>query len=44
MSDDLSGEYALSKYRYIDVVDGDPATTLAQVTQGSRSQPEPVAP
>ena len=33
MSDDLSGEYALSKYSYIDVVDGDPATTLAQVTQ-----------
>jgi hypothetical protein len=33
MSDDLSGEYALSKFRYIDVVDGDPLTTLAQVTR-----------
>jgi hypothetical protein len=32
-SDDLSGEYALFKYRHIDAVAGDPATTLAQIIE-----------
>ena len=31
MPDDLSGEYAINKYRHIEPVDGDPATTLGQL-------------
>ena len=31
MPDDLSGEYAIHKYRHIAAVDGDPATTLGQL-------------
>ena len=31
MPDDLSGEYAIHKYRHIKAVDGDPATTLGQL-------------
>ena len=31
MSDDLSGEYAIVKYRHIEAVDADPTTTLGQL-------------
>src|SRR5438105_12297740 len=31
MSDDLSGEYAIIKYRHIEAVDADPAITLGQL-------------
>jgi hypothetical protein len=31
MSDDLSGEYAIHKYRHIEAVHADPATTLGQL-------------
>ena len=31
MSDDLSGEYAIIKYRHINAIDADPAATLGQL-------------